>query len=111
MLVDLGQEFSYYCPQHSPSFGISYSWQEKVSGRNILQFKRNDRRAITQTGQLLIMYVTQQDLDDFEEYGSQGIRCFMTGANILESSGLLKLKKRNSGKFFAFFSKVGILHP
>lgn len=102
MLVDLGEEFSAYCPQHSPSFGVSYSWQEKVSRRNI-QFKRNDRRAITQTGQLLIMYVTQQDLDDFAAYGSQGIRCLMTGANILECSGLLKLKKRNPGEFFAFF--------
>ena len=102
MLVDLGGEFSYYCPQHSPSFGVSYSWQEKVSGRNI-QFKRNDRRAITQTGQLLIMYVTQQDLDEFEEYDSKGIRCFMTGANILENSGLLKLKKRSPGELFAFF--------
>ena len=103
MLVDLGEEFSAYCPQHSPSFGISYSWQEKVSGGNI-QFKRNDRRAITQTGQLLIMYVTQQDLDEFEEYDSKGIRCFMTAANQFESSGLLKLKKKNPGEFFAFFS-------
>ena len=102
MLVDLGEEFSAYCPQHSPSFGISYSWQEKVSGSNILQFKRNDRRAITQTGQLLIMYVTQQDLKDFAAYDSQGIRCFMTAANRFESSGLLKLKKRTAGEFFCF---------
>jgi len=102
VLVDLGQNFSYYCPQHSPSFGISYSWKEKVSERDI-QFKRNDRRAITPTGQLLIMYVTQQDLDDFEEYDSKGIRCFMTAANRFESSGLLKLKKRTPGEFFAFF--------
>ena len=49
------------------------------------------------------MYVTQQDLDDFEEYDSQGIRCSMSAANRFESSGLLKLKKRNSGEFFAFF--------
>ena len=102
MLVDLGQEFSYYCPQHSPSFGISYSWKGKISERDI-QFERNDRRAITQTGQLLIMYVTQQDLDDFEEYKSQGIRCFMAGAKTFEFSGLLKLKKRKPGEFFAFF--------
>lgn len=47
------------------------------------------------------MYVTQQDLKDFEDYDSQGIRCFMTAANRFESSGLLKLK--NSGEFFAFF--------
>ena len=102
MIVDLGEEFSAYCPQHTPSFGVSYSWQERVSQRNI-QFKRNDRRAITQTGQLLIMYVTQQDLDDFEQYDSQGIRCFMTGANTFESSGLLTLKTRNPGEFFVLF--------
>ena len=49
------------------------------------------------------MYVTQQDLDDFEEYDSQGIKCFMTGANTFESSGLLTLKTRNPGEFFVFF--------
>ena len=98
VLVDLGEEFSYNCPQHSSSYGVSYSWQGKINTVDI-QFKRNDRRAISQTGQLLIMYVTQQDLDDFAEYDSQGIRCFITGANRFESSGILKLKKRNAGKF------------
>ena len=49
------------------------------------------------------MYVTQQDLVDFAEYDSQGIRCFMAGANRFESSGILKLKKKNVGKFFVFF--------
>ena len=97
--VDLGQEISIDCPQHSPSYGVSYSWQGKINNVDI-QFKRNDRRAISQTGQLLIMYVTQQDIDDFAEYDSQGIRCFMTGANRFESSGILKLKKKNAGKFF-----------
>ena len=100
--VDLGQEISIDCPQHSPSYGVSYSWQGKINNVDI-QFKRNDRRAISQTGQLLIMYVTQQDLDDFAEYDSQGNRCFITGANRFESSGILKLKKRNPGKFFVFF--------
>ena len=49
------------------------------------------------------MYVTQQDLEEFEEYENKGIRCFMTGANKLQYSGLLKLKKRNPGELFAFF--------
>ena len=49
------------------------------------------------------MYVTQQDLDEFGEYKSQGIRCFMAGAKTFEFSGLLKLKKRKPGEFFAFF--------
>ena len=102
MLVDLGEEFSYNCPQHSSSYGVSYSWQGKINTVDT-QFKRNDRRAISQTGQLLIMYVTQQDLDDFAEYDSQGIRCFMIGANRFESSGILKLKKKSAGKFFVFF--------
>ena len=100
--VDLGQEISIACPQHSPSYGVIYSWQGKINTVDVL-FKRNDRRAISQTGQLLIMYVTQEDIDDFEEYDSQGIRCFMTGANRFESSGILKLKKKNAGKFFVFF--------
>ena len=102
MLVDLGEEFSYNCPQHSASYGVSYSWQGKINNVDI-RFKRNDRRAISQTGQLLIMYITQQDLDEFAEYDSQGIRCFMTGANRFESSGILKLKKKTAGKFFVFF--------
>ena len=102
MRVDLGEEFSYNCPQHSASYGVSYSWQGKINNVDI-RFKRNDRRAISQTGQLLIMYITQQDLDDFAEYDSQGIRCFMTGANRFESSGILKLKKKTAGKFFVFF--------
>ena len=99
--VDLGEEFSYDCPQHSPSYGVSYLWQEKISGRNI-QFKRNDRRTISQTGQLVITYVTQEDFDEFATYDSQGIRCCMTAANIFDFSGLLKLKKKNPGKFFVF---------
>ena len=102
MLVDLGQEFSYNCPQHSSSYGVSYSWQGKINAVDIL-FKRNDRRAISQTGQLLIMYVTQEDLNDFAQYDNQGIRCFITGANRFESSGILKLKKRTAGEFFVFF--------
>ena len=102
VLVDLGEEFSYNCPQHSASYGVSYSWQGKINTVDI-RFKRNDRRAISQTGQLLIMYITQQDLDEFAEYDSQGIRCFMTGANRFESSGILKLKKKTAGKFFVFF--------
>ena len=101
VFADLGEEFSYDCPQHSSSYGIWYSWQGKINTVDT-QFKRNDRRAISSTGQLVIMYVTQQDFDDFSEFDSQGIRCFITGANRFESSGLLKLKKRAPGKFFVF---------
>ena len=48
------------------------------------------------------MYVTQQDIDDFAEYDNQGIKWFITGANRFESSGILKLKKRNAGNFVFF---------
>ena len=106
--VDLGQEISIDCPQHSASYGVSYLWQGKINTVDV-QFKRADRRAISQTGQILIMYVTQQDIDDFAEYDSQGIRCFITGANRFESSGILKLKKKNAGKFFVSFNTEGNL--
>ena len=109
MLVDLGKEISFDCPQHSASYGVSYSWQAKINTVDI-QFKRNDRRAISPTGQLLIMYVTQQDIDDFAEYDSQGIRCLLTGANRFESSGLLKLKKKTAGKFFVLI-EIGTSIP
>ena len=101
MSADLGEEFSYDCPQHSSSFGVSYSWRGKINAVDIM-FKRNDRRAISPTGQIVIMYVTQKDFDDFADYDSQGIRCFMTGANRFEISGVLKLKKKTPGKFFVF---------
>ena len=99
--VDLGDEFSYACPQHAPSYGVSYSWVGKSAGSDI-QFKRNERRAITQSGHLFIMFVTEDDFTDLEGYENKGIRCKISGANRFEKSGLLTLKKKNPGEFFVF---------
>ena len=99
--VDLGEEFSYACPQHSPSYGVSYSWMGKSTNQKI-QFKGNERRAITQTGHLFIMFVTEDDLKELEGYQNQGIHCDISAAKRFESSSLLKLTKKNQGEFFVF---------
>ena len=99
--VDLGDEFSYACPQHAPSYDVSYSWVGKSASSDI-QFKRNERRAITQSGHLFIMFVTEDDFTDLEGYDNKGIRCKISGANTFYESGLLKLKKKNQGEFFVF---------
>ena len=99
--VDLGEEFSYACPQHSPSYGVSYSWMGKSNNQKI-QFKGNERRAITQTGHLFIMFVTEDDLKELEGYEDQGIHCEISAAKRFESSSLLKLIKKNQGEFFVF---------
>ena len=99
--VDLGAEFSYACPQHSPSYGVSYSWMGKSNNQKI-QFKGNERRAITQTGHLFIMFVTEDDLKELEGYEDQGIHCEISAAKRFETSSLLKLTKKNQGEFFVF---------
>ena len=99
--VDLGEEFSYACPQHSPSYGVSYSWMGKSNNQKI-QFKGNERRAITQTGHLFIMFVTEDDLKELEGYENQGIHCEISAAKRFEASSLLKLTKKNQGEFFVF---------
>ena len=99
--VDLGEEFSYACPQHSPSYGVSYSWMGKSNNQKI-QFKGNERRAITQTGHLFIMFVTEDDLKELEGYEDQGIHCEISAAKRFETSSLLKLTKKNQGEFFVF---------
>ena len=99
--VYLGEEFSYACPKHSPSYGVSYSWIGKSNNQKI-QFKRNERRAITQTGHLFIMFVTEDDLKELEGYENQGIHCEISAAKRFETSSLLKLTKKNQGEFFVF---------
>ncbi|XP_073228624.1 fibronectin type III domain-containing protein-like [Porites lutea] len=95
--VDLGEEFSYGCPQHSPSYGVSYSWMGKSNNQKI-QFKGNERRAITQTGHLFIMFVTEEDLKELAGYEDQGIHCEISAAKRFEASSLLKLTKKNEDK-------------
>lgn len=92
-VVDLGSPFSHACPARQPSYGVSYSWE----GREMIQFDRNERRGISpSTGDLSIMFVTQEDVDEINGLG--GIKCTMSAANTFYSSGALTLKKRTPGK-------------
>ena len=92
-VVDLGSPFSYACPAHQPSYGISFSWQ----GRDMIQLERTERRGIwPSTGDLFIMFVTEEDIDEINGLG--GIKCTMSAANTFYSSGALTLKKRTPGK-------------
>lgn len=92
-VVDLGALFSYACPARQPSFGVGFSWV----GRDMIQIERNERRGISpSTGDLSIMFVTQEDIDEINELG--GIKCTMSAANTFYSSGALTLKKRTPGK-------------
>lgn len=93
--VDLGQPFSFQCPDHKPSFGTVYTWV----GRKRIQFSRSKRRGISPNGGLYIVYLTQEDIDEIHE--RNGIKCKISGANSYRESGTLKLEKNNeeqSGK-------------
>ena len=86
--VDLGQPLQIPCPAHRASYGAVYTW----SGGENIKFPRNDRRAISATGELFIMFITEDDIKLTEQL--KGISCTMTGANIIFKSGPLTLKKR-----------------
>ncbi|XP_073228960.1 fibronectin type III domain-containing protein-like isoform X1 [Porites lutea] len=88
--VNLGQSFSFQCPEHKASFGVTFTWE----GSQTIQFSRNKRRAISLVGGLYIMYVTQKDIDEIEE--NNGIKCKISGAGIYYLSGSLKLEKSNT---------------
>jgi len=97
--VDLGQPFSFQCPDHKPSFGTVYTWV----GRKRIQFSRSKRRGISPNGSLYIVYLTQEDIDEIRE--RNGIKCKISGANSYRESGTLKLEKNNEeqsdpGKLF-----------
>ena len=86
--VDLGEPLQIPCPAHGASYGAVYTW----SGGENIKFPRNDRRAISATGELFIMFVTEDDIKLTEQL--KGISCTMTGANTIFKSGPLTLKKR-----------------
>ena len=88
--VNLGQSFSFQCPEHKASFGVTFTWE----GSQAIQFSRNKRRAISPVGGLYIMYVTQKDIDEIEE--NNGIMCRISGAGTYYRSGSLKLEKSNT---------------
>ena len=89
--VNLGQSFSFQCPQHEASFGVTFTWE---GGSQKIQFSRNKRRAISPVGGLYIMYVIQEDIDEIEE--NNGIKCKISGAGTYYRSGSLKLDKSNT---------------
>jgi len=96
LIVDLGQSLRVPCPQHRPNYGASYSW----AGSDLSPFKRDHHRSISPNGELFIMFVTQQDIDEIASL--HGIRCTITGANIFYQSGPLMVKKRSPGKNSSF---------
>ena len=86
--VNLGSPFSFACPPHRPSYGVEFTWE----GENKIRFKRNERRAISPvTGDLFIMFVTQEDIDEISSL--LGIKCTISAANTYYYSGALTLRK------------------
>ena len=83
--VTLGTSQSFTCPARQPSYGVSFTW----IGKDQIKFKRNERRAIAPNGNLFIMYVTRDDVNEINGLG--GIRCTMSAANTYYSSGALTL--------------------
>ena len=102
--VNLGSPFTFACPPHALSYGVSFTWE----GENKIQFKRNERRGISPTnGDLFIMFVTQEDIDEIN--GLQGIKCTMSAANTYFSSGALTLAKP-AGRHFTQKSNIALMH-
>jgi len=97
LTVDLGQSLQIPCPAHGTSSGAVYSWYGTVT----VEFKRNARRAILPTGDMFIMYVTEEDISKTEEL--KGIKCTMTGANTIYRSGPITLKKGRPGNNLLYY--------
>ena len=107
IIVDLGQPLQIPCPPHGDSYGAVYTW----SGGENIEFPRNDRRAISATGELFIMYVTEEDIKLAEQL--KGISCTMTGANTIYKSGPITLQKRTGNNLlhYSIVLQWGILVP
>lgn len=85
--VNLGQPFSFQCPDHKPNYGATYSWV----GNSNIQFLRNKRRGVSPDGSLHFAYVTKEDINEISD--SNGIRCKISGANSFRESGTLWLRE------------------
>ena len=84
--VTLGTTQTFKCPAHFPSNLVDYTW----NGKDIrIPLQMNERRAITPNGDLVILFVTLEDVNDIKRLG--GIRCTMSAANTFYSSGALTL--------------------
>ncbi len=91
-IVDLGRPFSVRCPPHKSNYGATYNWENPTG----IAFKQDSHRAILPDGELIIMYVTQFDVDEI--VGLNGIGCTISGADNVYRSGFLTLMKRQPGK-------------
>jgi len=97
-IVDLGQSLQIPCPAHGASYGADYTW----SGNEHIEFPINSRRYISPTGELFIMFVTDDDVKLAEKL--KGIRCTMTGGNSIFTSGPITLQKRQQGNNLLYYS-------
>ncbi|XP_068759030.1 fibronectin type III domain-containing protein-like [Montipora capricornis] len=89
--VRLGQPLVMDCPDHSPNYGVTYSWEGM---KNKVQLERNERRAISPTGRLVITSITQEDINFIET--QRGIRCKISAINTYFESVVLTLNKVNT---------------
>ena len=92
--ISLGQPLVKDCPKHTPSYGVTYSWEGK---KNKVQLERNERRAISPTGRLVITSITQEDINFIEN--QHGIRCKISAINMYRDSGVLTLNKGKNESF------------
>ena len=92
--VRLGQPLVMDCPDHSPNYGVTYSWE---GFKNKVQLDRNERRAISPTGRLVITSITQEDINFIEN--QRGIRCKISAINTYFESGVLTLNKGKNESF------------
>ena len=97
LTVDLGQFLWIPCPEHGESYGAVYSWYGTVN----VEFRRNSRRVILPTGDLVIIFVTDEDITKIEQL--KGIRCTMAGADTVYQSGPIFLKKRLPGNDLLYY--------
>ena len=86
----LGEPLNVACPQRGPSFGATFTWTSKKA--RSIQFPISNRVAIDpSTGNLHIMYITQEDVTDINT-NFDGICCTISAANTFYDSGALTLQ-------------------
>ena len=103
----LGEPLNLACPQHGPSFGVTFAWTSKKA--RSIQFPINNRVAIDpSTGNLHIMYITQEDVSTFNNL--EGIRCTVSAANTFYTSGTLTLQILPGDDWFLLLYCFIIIH-
>ena len=105
--VKLGEPLNVDCPPHGPSFGVTFTWTSKKA--RSIQFPISNRVAINpSTGNLHIMYVTQEDVSTLTDL--EGIRCTISGANTFYTSGTLTLQILPGDDWFLLLYCFIIVH-